>query len=212
MSDPGLKDLNRAERLSLVDLFAGLNEEQLSTPSLCSAWTVRDVLAHLASPKLVSNSDIARQLLRKPSFSAATVAWSQQVAQHSFEEQLDALRSTAEDPFVPPLAGLAAPLTDAIIHGEDVRVPLGIGRDVPAGALRATLDFGVSWRATPAFVPFRRFRGLRFHATDIDWTAGSGAPLEGPAQHLALAIYGRIDAATDLTGEGVTILRSRCVQ
>lgn len=209
MSDTALRALNRVERLSLVEMFARLDEGQLNTPSLCSAWTVRDVLAHLVTPKLVSNSDIAKQLLRKPSFSAATVAWSEQVSRYSFDEQLAALRATADDPFVPPLAGLAAPLTDGIIHGEDVRVPLGLHRDVPAEALRASLEFGMSWRAVPTFLPFRRLRGLRFVATDIDWEAGTGAVIEGPAQQLALAIFGRIGAATNLTGEGVELLATR---
>lgn len=200
----------RVERLALVDLFASLDDAQLATQSLCSEWTVRDVLAHLATPLLVSNADLAKQFLRKPSFRAATVAWAEQVHRFTFDEQLDALRRSADHPFVPPLGGPAAPLTDAIVHGEDVRVPLGLPRDVPADALRASLDFGVGLTAMPVFVPFRRLRGLRFVATDLDWSHGSGALIEGPGLQVALAIYGRIGGTTDLTGDGVATMTARC--
>lgn len=204
-----LLEFGRVERLALIDLFASLDDDQLSTPSLCSAWTVREVLAHLATPLLVSNADIARQLLRTPSFRAGTVAWSAQVARHSFDEQLDALRRSADEPFIPPVVGPAAPLTDAIVHGEDVRVPLGLERQVPGESLRASLDFGVSWRAAPIFVPYRRLNGVRFVATDLEWSHGSGAVVEGPAQQLALAVFGRIRATTDLAGDGVDVLAKR---
>jgi uncharacterized protein (TIGR03083 family) len=38
------------ERRDLVDQVESLTEEQWRTPSLCGAWMVRDVLAHLLSP------------------------------------------------------------------------------------------------------------------------------------------------------------------
>ena len=36
-----------AERVRLADHVANLDDEQWTTPSLCAAWTVRDVIAHL---------------------------------------------------------------------------------------------------------------------------------------------------------------------
>jgi uncharacterized protein (TIGR03083 family) len=204
-----LLDHSRAERLALVDMFASLDEAQLATQSLCAAWTVRDVLAHLATPALLSNADIAKQFLRKPSFHAATVAWSERLASSSTEELIDGLRRTADDPFIPPVVGPAGPLTDAVIHGEDARHPLGLRRDVPEPHLREILDFGLSRRAQPVFVPFRRLRGVRFVATDLDWSGGQGAVVEGPALQVALAMFGRIGAAPDLTGDGVAVLAAR---
>jgi uncharacterized protein (TIGR03083 family) len=35
------------ERRATADLLAGLTEEQWAAPSLCSAWTVKDVAVHL---------------------------------------------------------------------------------------------------------------------------------------------------------------------
>src|SRR5690242_17339626 len=50
-----------AERQSLADELAGLTTEQWATPTLCTEWTVHDVLAHLLSaakmtpPKFLAN-------------------------------------------------------------------------------------------------------------------------------------------------------------
>src|SRR4026208_809617 len=43
-----LKHLVRTERLAFIDLLKTLTEDQWRTPSLCSAWTVENVAAHLA--------------------------------------------------------------------------------------------------------------------------------------------------------------------
>ncbi|MGI9578993.1 MAG: hypothetical protein ACR2OH_12390, partial [Microthrixaceae bacterium] len=104
------------------------------------------------------------------------------------------------------------PLTDAVIHGEDIRVPLGLQREVPADHLRAVLTFGASWRASPVFVPYRRLSGIRFVASDIGWAHGRGKTAQGDAQQLALAMFGRSTAATGLTGEGVEVLAAGYAQ
>ena len=38
-----------AERGALTDDLANLTPAQWDTPSLCSGWTVRDIVAHLSS-------------------------------------------------------------------------------------------------------------------------------------------------------------------
>jgi len=43
-----LTELIRTERLAFIDLLESLTEDQWQTPSLCSAWTVEHVAAHLA--------------------------------------------------------------------------------------------------------------------------------------------------------------------
>jgi hypothetical protein len=42
-------DMIVEERRHMADLFAGLDPEQLSRQSLCEAWTVHEIAAHLAS-------------------------------------------------------------------------------------------------------------------------------------------------------------------
>ena len=41
--------LIHAERVALIADLESLTDAQWSTPSLCSAWTVRDVLAHMTT-------------------------------------------------------------------------------------------------------------------------------------------------------------------
>lgn len=43
-----LSELIRQERLALIDFLETLTPGEWATPSLCSAWTVQEVAAHLA--------------------------------------------------------------------------------------------------------------------------------------------------------------------
>ena len=56
----------------------------------------------------------------------------------------------------------------------------------------------------------RRSAGLRFVATDIDWSAGDGPEVRGPTMSLILGMVGRRAALDDLDGPGLDTLRSRC--
>ena len=51
--------------------------------------------------------------------------------------------------------------------------------------------------------------GLRFEATDLDWTAGSGPTVRGTAEALMLALTGRPVVLAELAGDGVAALRRR---
>jgi hypothetical protein len=55
----------------------------------------------------------------------------------------------------------------------------------------------------------RRIAELHLRATDTNWAHGDGPEVAGPIVSLILAMTGRKDALDDLTGEGVTMLRSR---
>ena len=57
----------------------------------------------------------------------------------------------------------------------------------------------------------KKFRGLRFVATDGAWTAGSGLEVRGSIAELLLTLAGRAAALDQLDGEGVDDLRSRVV-
>ena len=204
-----LAAFNSAERLALVEQITQLDEADLDAQSLCDAWTVREVLAHLVTPYLSPPADVVASAVRRLSFSRAMADKAVEVSRHPLDDQLEALRASATTPFVPPLLGLGAPLTDAVVHGEDIRVPLGIERAVPPEHLRAVLDFGTSWRASPMFIPYRRLTGIRFEATDIGWSTGRGELVEGKAQQVLRAMFGRSSAATGLSGDGVEVLACR---
>ena len=109
------------ERRGFADLIDTLTAEQLATPSLCLGWTVHDIAAHLVLP-MVTNMALTRSLARikSPAELAAL------------------LRKHAESRFTPPVGlGSIAPLTDAIVHAQDARRPLGIAREIPPARLLA---------------------------------------------------------------------------
>lgn len=84
------------------------------------------------------------------------------------------------------------PLTDVLVHGQDIAVPLGLERPTPAEAAMAAAS-----RVWPDLYPFRaarRLHGLRFVATDCDWSAGEageGGLVTGPVGVILVALTGR---------------------
>ncbi|MCU1656311.1 MAG: hypothetical protein JWO57_967, partial [Pseudonocardiales bacterium] len=119
------------------------------------------------------------------------------------------LRAQARNPFHAPTFGLEAPLTELLIHGQDIRRPLGLDHPFPPDATRTVLDMLASSTAKRGFVPRRLPDGLRFEADDVDWASGSGELVSGPGTAVAFAMTGRKDALDELTGPGVAVLRAR---
>jgi len=50
---------------------------------------------------------------------------------------------------------------------------------------------------------------VRLVATDTDWSSGSGPEVCGPMLSLVQAMTGRAAALSDLTGDGVPMLKSK---
>ena len=123
-------------------------------------------------------------------------------------ELVAAIRANAGNPFKPPIVGYAGQLTDLQVHGQDMRRPLGLPHCLTMERMRASLDFLVGGRAY-GFAPRRRLAGLRFEATDLDWTWGTGPLLAGPAEALMMTMTARPVALSDLDGPGVPVLRNR---
>lgn len=198
------------ERRTAADLLAGLSPEQLATPSLCDAWTVRDVGAHLLMPLVTSGPKFGFTLLRnRMDFNGASEMLTAQVARRSDAEIVAGLRDKADHRFTPPGLGPEAPLTDLIVHGQDMRRPLGLTREFDPQRLTVVLDFLTGPDSRRGFVPSDRVEGLAFCATDLDWSTGSGPEVAGPAEAVILSIAGRAVALDDLTGAGVDVLRRR---
>ena len=197
------------ERRGLADLLSGLTAEQQATQSLCSEWRVHDVVAHLVVPLEVGIPRFAVAMLgSRGNFDRANVRLAGRQARRPFGELLEVLRRKAGSRFTPPGAGPEAPLTDVLVHGLDIRWPLGLARVVPEHRLRTSLDH-VSDPASRGVVPKGALDGLRFEADDVDWTHGSGPVVRGPAEALLLALTGRPTALDRLTGDGAPTLRAR---
>jgi uncharacterized protein (TIGR03083 family) len=106
-----------------------------------------------------------------------------------------------------PPAPVMAMLGEIVVHGEDIRRPLGLQHRAPEAALVAVAD---SYKKSNFLLGGkRRIAGLKLNATDSDWVWGDGPVVSGPLLSLILAMTGRTGAASDLTGEGLTTLAGR---
>lgn len=196
------------ERRAIADLVAGLSDEQLRTPSLVPTWTVRDVAAHLALALDASIAQFLWAALTSGSIEKGTDKLTFARARRPISELVEVLRLKADSRRGPPGAGPEIVLTEVVVHGLDLRKPLGMARPLGEETLRAVL--GVLFES-----PARQFvrpawrEGLRFEATDLAWTHGQGPLLKGKAEALILAVTGREAVLAELEGDGVAVLRQR---
>jgi uncharacterized protein (TIGR03083 family) len=207
----GTKDLwvmIAEERVALADVLDGLTDDQWSTPSLCEGWSVRDVAAHLVMPfslrlpRLLGKLAASRFDFDRFTFNEARGNVSRG------PELAVVLRDNAEHRFAPPGLGPIAPLTDIVVHGQDVCRPLGINRPVLPDRAEAILRFLSSAKATHGFVSRTRVRRLTWRCPEIPWSWGCGPEIAGSAESVILALTGRRVAA-ELSGPGVEVLCSR---
>ena len=73
------------------------------------------------------------------------------------------LRDGADHGLSPPVTGPVSGLTDVLVHGGDIRIPLGLTFEPDPHLVSLALDFLTGFRAM-AFVPFNRLRGIRLRA------------------------------------------------
>lgn len=211
-SDEDLFEMTAVERRALADDLASLTPEQWATQSLCAEWTVRDVAGHLTAAFLVSVPTLMLRIARNlGNFNKAMSQIAKELGARPTDEIVATIRENADHRFTPPGNGPEAPLTDWIVHGQDIRRPLGLQRDFPEASIRVALE--ATHAGLKGFVPRGRVAGLSYRATDLDWSGGAGggggAELEGPAEALLLAICGRAVALDDLSGPGVEVLGPR---
>jgi uncharacterized protein (TIGR03083 family) len=196
--------LARAERADLADFLAVLPPERWEAPTLCSEWSVRDVVAHIVSYEGVGPVGLARRFARGlDGGNALALAES---GDRSPEQLLTRLRASLDPRGLTARFGGRVALVDGMIHHQDIRRALGTPRDIPAERLRVALPFA---RWAPPVGAWWRARGLRLVATDLGWSAGRGPEVRGPAEPVLMAIAGRSSVAAELTGPGVAVLLAR---
>jgi uncharacterized protein (TIGR03083 family) len=197
-----------AERGALADDLANLTSPQWDTRSLCPDWTVRDVVAHLSATASMNPGKFFLGMV-KAGFNFDKFA-NAQIAKHrgpAPEATLNEFRGLRESTSAPPGPKVSW-LGEVVIHGADVRRPLGISHAYAPGAVRQVIDF---YKGSSLLIGAKkRIDGLTLQATDDDWQHGQGDPVEGPLLSLLLAMTGRGAAGDELTGPGVPTLRSRC--
>lgn len=197
----------KAERESLADDLTPLSDQQWQTPSLCTGWTVHQLLAHMvATAKMTPPKFVGRMLGSGFSFERMTAKEVAREAAAGPAATLAEMRAHTAATTSPP-GPADSWLGETLIHGEDIRRPLGIAHTYPQDAVVRTLDF---YKKSNLIVGARkRIDGLTLRATDAPWSHGSGPVVEGPAMSLLMAMTGRSAALADLYGDGVEVLRGR---
>lgn len=197
-----------AERRRLADHVAALDDAQLATRSLCTEWTVRDVLAHLTTTTRLSVPLLVRAAVRaRGSFDRMEVDLAARRASAFTTGQLVAqLRESAESSRRFPGSSPMDPLMDLVIHGQDISRPLGVPYASPPEVVTASLGYvaGNTLMGGP-----KRLAGVRLVSTDSTWTHGEGAEVRGADVDLLLVASGRPSGLAGLEGPGVDVLAAR---
>ena len=206
MSNPTW-ELIHVERQQLLDDLQPVTDQQWHTVSLCPDWDVHQVLAHLVAltkqtpPKFVGR------------FVASGFRFDKMVAKDVAREgagtpaqTLAELAAHVGDTSAPP-GPVDSWIGEVVVHGADIRRPLGIAYSPPVATTRQVADF---YKNSNLLIGAKaRIVGVRLVATDTDWTHGAGPDVSGPMLSLVQAMTGRAVALEDLAGSGVSTLRTR---
>ena len=196
------------ERRAIADRLETLGPEQWRTPSLCSAWTVHEMTAHLLSACDFTLPEVAAGLVRargNPDRLQLTLVAKR--ARRTSRDLVASLREKADARKAPPVVGVLGPYTDTLVHQLDMWIPLGLDDDRPVERWRPALDFLMTKKATVGFLPAPA-PALWYQATDLEWQHGTGDVVSGTAADLALAILGRTPHLDRLDGPGADTLRT----
>ncbi|SCL25820.1 TIGR03083 family protein [Micromonospora pallida] len=196
-----------AERAALAANLADLPAQRFATPSLCAGFTVREVLAHLTAAASLNGWQWFAGVVR------CRFDFDKQVRMR-LDEQLGAdpaetlarFRAVVMSRTKPPLP-LLAMLGETIVHGEDIRRPLGLRHAYPIETVIRVAEY---YRKTDQVVVAKgRIGGLRLVATDGPFACGTGPLVSGTTLALTMAMTGRDTYCDELSGDGVSILRER---
>ncbi|MGN8245580.1 maleylpyruvate isomerase family mycothiol-dependent enzyme [Cellulomonas soli] len=195
-----------AERAALVTDLENLSPDQWSHSTLCAAWSVEDVVAHLTAAASTGRWAWLRSIVGARF--DADLHNERRLAEHrgtSPEATLTAFRAVV-DARIAPTRDLWAWLGEVVVHAADIREPLGLASWTPTDVAAAVAegyarkDFAVGSRTA--------VKGLRLIACDSAFDVGTGPVVEGTTLDLVLAMAGRATAAARLTGEGAPQLAS----
>ncbi len=175
---------------------------------MCAGLTVREVLAHLtAGASLNAVSWLAGVIRCRFDFDKQVAMRLAEQLGATPADTLERFRHIVPSRTKPPLPAIAM-LGETIVHGEDIRRPLGIRRDHPIEVVTQVAEY---YRGSDLVVVAKgRIGGLRLSADDGPFATGSGPLVSGPTLALTMAMTGRATYCDDLDGDGVEVLRSRC--
>ncbi|MFF0722875.1 maleylpyruvate isomerase family mycothiol-dependent enzyme [Micromonospora sp. NPDC003816] len=196
-----------AARGALADDLADLTDAQWATRSLCGSWTVEETLAHLTSAARMTPFRWIRSM--------AAAGFRPEVHnRRRLREHLGATPAETLATFRAAVSATTAPsghsaawLGEVVVHGQDIRRPLGLhgGPSVEAATTVAEFfvsrNFAVNSRTVA--------KDLRWEATDGPFCSGAGPVVRGTTEALVMVLAGRRAYLADITGDGVETVGAR---
>ena len=194
-----------AERSALIEDLKDLDDARWEEPSLCREWTVHDVVAHLVDTAETTRLGFVVGLARaRFDFDRQNAQGVQRHRGASPQETLERLGRVASRRSTPP-APLDSRLVEEVVHGEDIRRPLGLTRSYPREAVVRSLRLQA--RTPASFGGAKELVArVRLRAVDADVSIGDGPEVSGSTLSLLLAVSGRRVALDDPDGPGVAVL------
>ena len=196
-----------SERAEMAETWVTLSPAQWAAPSWCQGWSVHDTAGHIVAAAEQTPVNFYKELASAGfRFNVFTDRGARSLAAIGPDELARRLRARTSTTNHPP-APVLAMLGEIVVHGQDIRRPLGLKHRPPEAALTAVAD---GWKNSNLLIGSkRRISGLRLRATDSGWAHGDGPEVSGPLLSLILAMTGRKEALPDLTGDGVAELGRR---
>ncbi len=125
----------------------------------------------------------------------------QKIAKRSTEDLVATLRAKADKSAGLPIFPEGVTLADVVAHHQDVRRGLGLDAEPRAEHIKLSLEFLPTQKQAKALLETKGlFDGLRFDASDLDWTSGEGELVSGRGESILMAILRR-DTTAELTGD-----------
>ncbi|MGO1165369.1 MAG: maleylpyruvate isomerase family mycothiol-dependent enzyme [Janibacter sp.] len=199
-------DLVHTERAALIADLEGLTDEQWARPSLCAGWSIHDVAAHLVDNARATPFGVIWAMARaRFDFDRQNDEGLRRAQGATPQETLQRLREVASRTSGPP-APADSRLVEEVLHGEDIRRPLGLTRRYEPEAVTRALRYQAR---TPTSVGGGKevAAKVELRPTGSSVVLGDGPEVTGPALAMLMVISGRSVALGDLTGPGVAALR-----
>ena len=207
MDDSTTWKLIHRERAAMADTLATLTPSQWSQPSLCGGWSVQVTAAHIVMGAEQPPAHFMKRMAATGfRINKKMARDSRKMGARSTSELIERLRARLTTTNRPP-APVMTMLGEVVVHGEDIRFPLGITGDLSEESLAACLQM-----YTGANFPVgtkKRIDSLRLVANDVGWSHGAGPEVSGPGSALLLAMTGRAAGLDELSGDGLATLKKR---
>src|SRR5665213_2300609 len=129
-----------SERGQMADTWADLSPDQWSTSSWCQGWSVQDTAGHVLAAAEQTPLNFYKEMIAAGfRFNVFADKAAKRLAAISPDELVRRLRARTSTTNHPP-APVMAMLGEIVVHGADIRRPLGLDHQPTNAALVAVAD------------------------------------------------------------------------